>query len=131
MMNKLISTLILILFLPAAAFSLTVQNLNEDMTDRIVLDRYFYGQTPVDVVGYAGEVDGEMRYAIAQIAQTDPIIALTYAFEKDGLIMVSILNTEEGTWEFREASPANAQLIQGLLDNFRSLLQGDDKVDTE
>jgi hypothetical protein len=127
---KKLTTLIIIassLILTTAGFGLSIKNLNEDMTTRVVLDRYFYGQTPVDIVGFAGEVDGQMKYAIVQIAQTNPIIALTYAYEEEDneeedKIMLAHLNTETGEWQYKEASPSNADLIRRLIKDFRSLI---------
>ena len=122
---KKLTTLIIIassLILTTAGFGLSIKNLNEDMTTRVVLDRYFYGQTPVDIVGFAGEVDGQMEYAIVQIAQTNPIIALTYAYEEEDKIMLAHLNTETGEWQYKEASPSNADLIRRLIKDFRSLI---------
>ena len=122
---KKLTTLIIIassLILTTAGFGLSIKNLNEDMTTRVVLDRYFYGQTPVDIVGFAGEVDGQMEYAIVQIAQTNPVIALTYAYEEEDKIMLAHLNTETGEWQYKEASPSNADLIRRLIKDFRSLI---------
>lgn len=123
-MKKLTSLIIIAssLILATSGFGLSIKNLNEDMTTRVVLDRYFYGQTPVDIVGFAGEVDGQMEYAIVQIAQTDPVIALTYAYEEENKIMLAHLNTETGEWQYKEASPSNADLIRRLIKDFRSLI---------
>lgn len=92
----------------------------QEMEPKKIITKYVLAGRVIDVVGFAGEINGEKKVVIGQFIPSDPPKLLTYAFSKNGEVYTT--KYEDGIWMPQKLEGQTSEAVKELLKKFKKSL---------